>query len=434
MYSLCNAFDMSDNNDGQGKYECPEDHEVFENSFEFGRHVRNNHRGTKVKPIINGIEEAPRVEVTRNPQNDFDNLERIMLNAGMSKGVAANVRIIFENYDPQDIDTLEALLRENGINKAVRNLVVATYAAKLGIEIQEPERKMPAEDNGDNYTEKLVKQRLRRHELFIQAKTSGMSEEDIELLFPEFVKEKKDARESQEVKKKRIFPPESGNIMELTDTEYSDLLVQWEHVKAHRQQPVSDIETYKEITQNIRDAGLFNGQRGVKDEMQLELMQSSLRTIENRLSKTEPVTTLLTNVINKLNDSGKLPTILNRFMSRFDNPKPDGMPIRQWTEDDYSKLNEKLNQKENIYQQQINSEKKEENPGTSTIKQAKIDHVTGKPMTNESPYAKEQGIMQKEYGLTSDEVGQVLFNVKSATELKKIMDTLRRAKDGIKAS
>ncbi|MCL4341059.1 MAG: hypothetical protein M1431_03050 [Candidatus Thermoplasmatota archaeon] len=62
---------MSDKNDGQGKYEFPEDHEVFEKSFEFGRHVRINYRGTKVKPIIKNIEEAPKVEVTRNPGNNL---------------------------------------------------------------------------------------------------------------------------------------------------------------------------------------------------------------------------------------------------------------------------------------------------------------------------------------------------------------------------
>ena len=429
MYWFCDAFNMSDNNDGQGKYECPEDHEVFENSFEFGRHARNHHRGTKIKPIINGIEEAPKVEVTRNPQNDFDNLERIMLNAGMAKGVAANVRIIFENYDPQDIDTLEALLRENGINKAVRNLVVATYAAKLGIEIQEPEKRPSTEDNVDSYTEKLVKQRLRRHELYVQARTSGMDNEDLILLFPEFSK-KDDNKPQAEGKKKRLFPPDaSGTMIEMTDSEYAEMVLEYKRIKAMSQQTPSDIELYKEIGQTLKDAGLMGSARPVKDELQLQMMQSSLRTIESRLNKVTPMATIVEGVIEKLNQSGKLSSVIDGIMNRFEGRKPLGTPLHEYNEADYEKLNAKMSQNENLYQQQVKAEKEGDKPSKSSQTQMGIDHITGKPTQMEGPYTAEKKRLKEEFGMTDDEVFQIMSNVKGQKEMNQIMKKLEKVKN-----
>lgn len=138
----------------------------------------------------------------------------------------------------------------------------------------------------------------------------------------------------------------------------------------------------------------------------------------------------MSNVINKLNDSGKLPTILDRFMSRFDAPKPDGKPIRQWTEDDYSKLNEKLNQKENLYSQQINPEKSEEKPSDYTIRQAQNDHLTGKPMPMEITFEAEKKRLKEEFGMTDDEVSQLIGNVKSQKEMNQILGKLEKIKNG----
>jgi hypothetical protein len=48
----------------------------------------------------------------------------------------------------------------------------------------------------------------------------------------------------------------------------------------------------------------------------------------------------------------------------------------------------------------------------------------------EEPYANERKTMEEEYDLTPDEITQILSNVRSAKDMKKIMDTLRRAKNG----
>jgi hypothetical protein len=430
MYSVSDAFNMSDNNDGQGKYECPEDHEVFENSFEFGRHVRNNHRGTKVKPIINGIEEIPKVEVKGNPVTYYDLLQKIMLDAGVPKGTVSNLRITFENYDYTDLNTLEGLLREYGLNKSTKTQILSAYSSRLGVDLPEPTKEVSDNDLSDNYTEKLVKDRVRRHQLFVQAKTSGMDNEDLNLLFPEFAKEKNEKPQA-DAKKTYIFPPTpSGQPMQLTDSEYASLYNQWMAIKSQNQQPASDIEYYKEISENLKSLGLNSSQRPVKDELSLQMWTKSLDTIAKRLDKTEPLTSLVSNVIGKLNDSGRLPSMIDNFLSRHDGQKPAGMPIRNYSEADFQKMNEKMEEPKNIYTQTIQAEKSEEKQQKSSPTQMGIDHITGKPVPTEEPYANERKTMEEEYDLTPDEITQILSNVRSAKDMKKIMDTLRRAKNG----
>lgn len=431
---------MTDGNEETGKYTCPECHESFNDVLSYGRHVRNSHPDKKhLKAITNDETEKKEIKVNidRSPIDDYDILEEILKNSGIKAGKADNIRLAMENYEPDNIYQLQEILRQNGINKSTSFNVLSAYCSRLQINFPtEIKERLKLQEMGSEVPEvemdattKLVKDRLRRHQLFVEAKTSGMDSDDLILLFPEFIKEKKEVKETQDVKKKRIFPPESGNIMELSDSEYSDLIIQWENIKAHRQQPVSDLDLYKEISQNIREAGLFNDQRAVKDEMQLQLMQSSLRTIESRLSKTEPISSLVTSIINKLNDSGKLPAILDRFMSRFDAPKPNGMPVKQWTEDDFQQFNEKLNQNENLYQQKFNDEKEEEKPLNSSPTEMAINHISGKPEIKEVPYAQEKELMKTEYGLTDDEISQILSNVKSDKEMKRIMKTLEAAKN-----
>jgi uncharacterized C2H2 Zn-finger protein len=432
---------MTDGNEGSGKYSCPECLESFEDVLSYGRHVRNAHPDKKhLKAIVNDSSDAKEIKVSvdKSPFDDYDILEEILKNSGIKAGKADNIRLAMENYEPDNVFQLQEILRQNGINKSTSFNVLSAYCSRLQIEfpMEIKERlklqetgSAPTEEDGDIVSQ-MVKKRLRRHELYIAARTSGMDETDLKLMFPEFFKEKNDKPQG-ETKKKRLFPPDaSGTMIEMTDSEYAEMVLEWKRIKALNQQIPSDIELYKDLTQSIRDAGLFNGQRNVKDEMQLQMMTSSLRTIERRLDKTEPITSLLTNVLNKLNDSGRLPSMIDKFVSRFDVPKPNGVPVKQWSEADFQKMNEKMEEPQNIYTRRISAEKEGEKPSNNAPRQAMINHETGKPSYFSQPDLGEIEEVKKEFGLNDDEASQIMVNLKSPKDLMKIKDTLRRAKNG----
>lgn len=360
---------MTDGNEETGKYTCPECLESFNDVLSYGRHVRNPHPDKKyLKAIVSGNSEPKeiKVDIDRSPTDDYDILEQVLKNSGIKAGKSDNIRLAMENYQPDDIYQLQEILRQNGINKSTSFNVLSAYCSRLQINFPtEIKERLKLQEIGSEVPEvemdattKLVKDRLRRHQLFIEAKTSGMDSEDLAILFPEFVEEKTDKPQG-EPKKKRLFPPDqTGTMIEMTDSEYAEMLLEYKRIKAMNQQMPSDIEIYREIGQSLKEAGLMGSVRPVKDEMSLALMQSSLKTIESRLSKTEPITTLVSGILTKINDSGKMPQLVDRFLGRFDAPKPEGVPLHNFSDADYEKLSEKLNQDENIYQQKFNEEKK----------------------------------------------------------------------------
>ena len=399
---------MIDGNGTSGKYTCPECSESYDDALAYGRHVRNAHPVKKhLKPIRSDNSEPKeiKIDIDRSPVDDYDLLEEIVVNFGIKRGKADNIRVSFENYEADNLPQLAELLRQNGVNKSTSFNVLSAYSSRLQIEFpMEIKERLklsemgsePAQDDGDIISQ-VVKKRMRRHELFIAAKSSGMSNDDLELMFPEFMK-KDEPKEPKETKKKRLFPPDStGSMVELSDSEYSEMMLEWKRIKALNQQMPSDIELYQEIGQSLREAGLMANVRPVKDEVQLQMMTSSLKTIESRLNKTEPISSLIMTIVNKLNDSGKLPSLIDRALSRFEQPRPQGVPVHQYEEKDFEKLNQKLNQQENIYSQQINPEKSEEKPSDNT---------------------------------TDDEVSQLIGNVKSQKEMNQIMKKLEKIKNG----
>lgn len=235
-------------------------------------------------------------------------------------------------------------MREYGPNKSVKTQILSAYSSRLGIDLPEERKDANDSDNNDNYTEKLVKQRLRRHELYVQAKTSGMEQDDLNILFPEFQKENPE-KAQEEKRQKRLFPPNAnGTMVELSDIEYAQMLLQWENIKRQNQQMPSDIELYREIGESLKSLGLNSSQRSVKDETQLQLMTTSMNTIAKRLDKIEPAASIIGKLVNSLNDSGKLPQIVDRFLSRFEATRVPGEPVRQYSEQDFEKINDKLSQ------------------------------------------------------------------------------------------
>lgn len=75
---------MTEGNEGNGIYSCPECGESFDNPLNFGRHARNMRPEKKHLKAVKNTSNEPRdikADFDRVPADDFDQLEIVLTNA-----------------------------------------------------------------------------------------------------------------------------------------------------------------------------------------------------------------------------------------------------------------------------------------------------------------------------------------------------------------
>ena len=431
---------MDDDNNDSGKYTCPECGQSFGDGFTYGRHVKNEHPGKKhMKAIVRESEEPKemKADFDRVPADDFDQLEIVLINAGIKRGKAQNIRTSMESYEPDNLSQLAETLRLNGINKSTTYNVLSSYSSRLMIdfpvELKERLKLTEYKEEPDNdkveTVDDVVEQMIKRRALYLKAQQSGFSDNDLKVMFPEF-RDNDPKPSNTERRKKFIFPPtQSGQTVELTDSEYATLYNQWLQIQKSSQPPVSDLQIYQEISDNLKSLGLNSSQRPAKEEIEIQMLTKSMDTISKRLDKVTPMATILEGIVEKLNNSGKLGQVVDGIMSRFENrtaPRPAGQPIQQYSESDFQKMNQQFEQvKTDAYSQQGNGGSDGNKQNKSGTKQSFLDHTTGKTFPFDVEKYREE---LKKLKVSDDEISQIIINVKGEQELQQVVHKVQVAR------